>query len=173
VRPFFIAAAVAAAVMVAGCADDAESRAGETSAPSTTLTTSPPPAPLSRDEAAARYLAIVEPYNLALEGLEQAINDGQAVATLRAQAEATATANDAHMLELQATVWPTDVQPAVGELLSESALAQTYWLQAAEAQTRDAVIEAAVAAGEHDGSEAASTIRSLLGLDGYSEDDYS
>jgi hypothetical protein len=152
----------------------------ETTASSTPLTveptpstTSPPPAPLSKGEAAERYLAIVEPYNLALEGLEQAINDGQPPAALRVQAEATAAANEAHMLELQTTAWPTDVQPAVGELLAESAQAQTFWLQAAEAQTRDAVIQAAVSAGEHDGSGAASTIRSLLGLDDYDEDDYS
>ena len=82
-------------------------------------------------------------------------------------------ANDTHMQELQATAWPADVQPAVDELVAESEQAQTYWLQASQAQTRDALIAAAVSAGEHDGGVAADAIRSVLGLGEYNEDDYS
>ena len=139
-------------------------------APVTTTTTPPP---LSHEQAAERYLAIVEPYNIALEALELAVNGGQEVGALQAQAAAVATANATHIAELQATVWPADVQPAVDELVAASETAQTYWLQASQAQTRDAVIAAAVSAGEHDGGTAADTIRSLLGLGAYDEDDYS
>jgi hypothetical protein len=147
------------------------STAPSVQAPVTTTTTAPPP--LSPEQAAERYLAIVEPYNIALEALEQAVNGGQEVGALQAQAAAVATANATHIAELQATVWPADVQPAVDELVAASETAQTYWLQASQAQTRDAVIAAAVSAGEHDGGTAADTIRSLLGLGGYDEDDYS
>ena len=147
---------------------------GSSAAPSVqaavTTTTAPP---LTREQAAERYLAIVEPYNVALEALETAVNGGQGVGDLQAQAAAVATANATHMAELQATVWPADVQPAVDELVAASGTAQTYWLQASQAQTRDAVIAAALSAGEYDGGTAADTIRSLLGLGPYDEDDYS
>lgn len=179
-RPFWIVASLAGLVIGAACSESAGSRAVDASASSTTLTvepapstTSPPPAPLSKEQAAERYLEIVEPYNVALEALEQAVNGGQPVDSLQTQAEAVAAANDTHMQELQATPWPIDVQPAVDELVAESEQAQTYWLQASQAQTRDALIAAAVSAGEHDGGAAAGTIRSLLGLGGYNEDDYS
>jgi hypothetical protein len=128
---------------------------------------------LSLEAAADRYLAIVEPYNLALEALEQGVNGGQAVETLQAQAAAVAAANDTHRLELEATVWPAEVQPSVDELVAASVQAQTYWLAASQAQTRDALIAAALSAGEHGGSAAAETIRSLLGLGDYTEEDYS
>src|SRR5262245_42069228 len=93
-------------------------------APATTTTTTPPP-PLSRKQAAERYLAIVEPYDIALEALEQAVNGGREVGALQAQAAAVATANANHIAELQATVWPADVQPAVDELVAASETAQT------------------------------------------------
>lgn len=132
-----------------------------------------PPPPLSTEAAAERYLAIVEPYNVALEALEQGVNGGQAVETLQAQAAGVAAANDAHRLELEATVWPAEVQPAVDELVAASVQAQTYWAEASQAPTRDALIAAVLAAGEHDGGEAAGTIRGLLGLGDYDEEDYS
>jgi hypothetical protein len=95
------------------------------------------------------------------------------VEALRTQAASVAAANDTHVRELKATAWPADVQPAVDDLVAESEKAQIYWLQASQAQTREAVIAAAVAAGEHDGGAAADAIRSLLGLGDYDEDDYS
>jgi hypothetical protein len=51
--------------------------------------------------------------------------------------------------------------------------AQTYWLEASQAQTLEALIEAAVSAAEHDGGAAVDVIRSMLGLGDYNEDDYS
>jgi hypothetical protein len=179
-RAFWIVASGAGLVVGAACSAGSGSDGVDTAAPSTSVTvepapstTSPPPAPLSKDQAAERYLAIVEPYNVALEALEQAINGGQPVESLQTQAAAVAAANDTHVQELRATAWPTDVQPAVDDLVAASEQAQTYWLQGSQAPTRDALIAAAVAAGEHDGGTAADTIRSLLGLDDYNEDDYS
>ena len=71
------------------------STAPSAQAPVTTTTTTPPP--LSHEQAAERYLAIVEPYNIALEALEQALNGGQEVGALQAQAAAVATANATHI----------------------------------------------------------------------------
>lgn len=179
---------VALAVLLAACGDEAldqgQAAAGSTatSTPSTTstpttsaptTTTTSAPVPLSKEQAAQRYLAIVEPYNVALEQLEQAINEGQPVATLRDRAAATAAALEAENKELQAVVWPTDVQPFVDELVAESTQALTHWREAAEAPTRDAVIQAVLATDEHDGTEAAANIRRLLNLDAYNEDTYS
>jgi hypothetical protein len=181
-RARWTTACLAGLVLGAACSGSAGTAtssggSGSSTAPSAqapvTTTSTTTPAPLSHEQAAERYLAIVEPYNIALEALEQAVNGGQEVGALQAQAAAVATANATQIAELQATVWPADVQPAVDELVAESDTAQTYWLQASQAQTRDAVIAAAVSAGEHDGGAAVDTIRSLLGLGGYDEDDYS
>lgn len=179
-RSLWIVACAAGLVIGAACSEGAGSRAVDNATSSTTTvtvapapsTTSPPPAPLSHEQAAERYLAIVEPYNVALEALEQAVNGGQPVEALQTQAAAVVAANDTHMQELGATAWPADVQPAVDELVAESEQAQTYWLEASQAQTREALIAAAVSAGEHDGGAAVDVIRSLLGLGEYNEDDY-
>jgi hypothetical protein len=64
------------------------------------------------------------------------------VEALRTQAASVAAANDTHVRELKATAWPADVQPAVDDLVAESEKAQIYWLQASQAQTREAVIAA-------------------------------
>ena len=179
-RSLWIVACISGLVIGTACSESEWLRSVDTSASSTTLivepassTTGPPPAPLSKEQAAERYLAIVEPYNVALEALEQVVNGGQPVEALRTQAESVVVANDRHVQELKATAWPADVQPAVDELVAESEQAQIYWLQASQAQTREAVIAAAVSAGEHDGGAAADAIRGLLGLGDYDEDDYS
>jgi hypothetical protein len=174
---------MAALLIGAACSDDADSGA-ETAAspdstgPSTTITAPPAPTttsppPLSPAAAAERYLAIVEPYNVALEALELAANSGQSLATLQARAGEVAAANVTHIENLRATVWPANVQSAVDQLVSESEQAQAFWQQAAQAQTQETLIAAVVAAGEHDGAAPAGTIRSVLGLDEYDEDDYS
>ncbi len=175
---------VAALAIVAACSEGGGSTAtggagtSPSDGPSTTTTVAPAPTttsppPLSAAAAAERYLAIVEPYNVALEALEQAANSGQPVATLQTHAGAVAAANATHVEELRATVWPADVQPAVDELVAESEQAQTFWVQASQAETREALVAAVLSAGEHDGGDAAETIRSLLGLGEYDEDDYS
>jgi hypothetical protein len=180
-RALCVATCLVGLMVGAACTADGGSSEAEgatsatTAASSTTLppptTTTTAPVPLTTEQAAARYLAIVEPYNIALEALELGINDGQAVDALRVQAAAVATANDTHVRELQTTSWPTAVQPSVDALVAASQQAQAYWLQGAEAPTRDALIAAVLSAGEHDGGEAATTIRNLLGLGEYDEDD--
>ena len=112
-------------------------------------------------------MAIVKPYNVALEGLEPAVNSGQPIASLRAAAQATAAANEAHMREVQGTVWPTDVQPAINEFLAESAQAQNDWLRAVQAPTRRPD-------QRRDRRRRAGRIRrcNLLSLPQYDEDDY-
>jgi hypothetical protein len=157
------AAAVVAVLTVTGCSGESGGRraAGPLPAAPTVPTASPTPtsstaAPLSKEQAAKRYLAIVKPYNLRLERLEQAINRGQPVAMVRTLAGQVAVANQAHMWDLRATVWPVEVRALVRELVAESARAQAYWRrQAARATTRSALIQAVLKAVQHDGSDAA------------------
>lgn len=127
---------------------------------------------LSTEQAAARYLAIVEPYNRALERLEQAVNAGQPLSTLNALAAETATANERHLRELESTRWPPEVDAAVARLVDDSKQAQRYWHRAQRADTRQQLIDAVISAAEHDGGQAAATIRELLGLDDYDEGTY-
>ncbi|WP_156077016.1 hypothetical protein [Saccharothrix sp. NRRL B-16314] len=143
-----------------------------TAATTVGTTASAVPVPLAKDEAARRYLDIVKPYNEALEHLEQGLNDGRPIAEVQALADATAKANQAHVAELRAVVWPADVVPAMTALIAESEPAQPHWDRAALAPTREAVIEAVKAAIPGGSSEAATTIRTLLSLDKYDERDY-
>jgi hypothetical protein len=174
------AATVVAVLAVTGCAGESGGRraAGPLPAAPTVPSASPTPtsstaAPLSKEQAAKRYLAIVKPYNLALEQLEQAINRGQPVAMVRTLAGQVAAANQTHMRDLRATVWPLEVRAPVRELLAESARAQAYWRQAARATTRNALIQAVLKAVQHDGSDAAGDIRRRLDLGAYDERAYS
>jgi hypothetical protein len=178
VRGSLAAAAVAALLAVTGCAgvpgkgiaDTVPTATTASSAHSTsTLST---PAPLSQEQAARRYLAIVKPYNIALERLEQAINTGRPMATVRTLAAEVASANAAHMRELRATLWPMDVRAPVRELLAESAQAQVHWRRAAQATTRSGLVQAVLQAVEHDGTQAAGRIRRRLDLSEYDERDY-
>jgi hypothetical protein len=142
--------------------------------PQAQKTTGPtPPKSLSRRQAAIRYLAIVKPYNVALERLEKAVNTGRPVATLRAPAAAVASANQAHMRALRNVSWPLAVRAPARELHAESARAQVYWLQASRARSRSELIQAVLSAARHDGTEAAGRIRRLLNLKKYDEGAYS
>ncbi|MPZ25216.1 MAG: hypothetical protein GEV12_01855 [Micromonosporaceae bacterium] len=159
---------------VAGCGSDpgtfvppspAATGGGATTQPTT------PPA-LSREEAAKQYLDIVRPYNEALEQFERAINGGEDLATLTGMAGETADALETEIGQLRATGWPERVRAHVEELVTTSEQALEHWQEAARAQTRDDLVEAALAAGEFDGSDAASSIREILDVDAYDEDDY-
>ena len=143
------------------------------STPTTSAAATPPtPAPLSKPDAARRYLDIVRPYNVALEALETAINSGQPVATLRARADELAAANDTQIKQLQATVWPIEVRAPMAELIAESGKAQPLFLKAAQAKTRSQVVQAVVDFGKHQGKAPAKAIRELLELAKYDERDY-
>src|SRR5690606_28006699 len=177
-RPIRCAAGAVVLAIVVGCSDEARSGTANTSLGGTPSseeaapgTREGPSVGLSRERAAERYLAIVEPYNVALEGLEQALDEGLPLDIVRARAEATADANDAHIRDLRAAEWPADVQPHIDELVAESELAQPWWRRAAQAPTRDELVAAVLAAGDHDGSAPARTIRRLLGLEEYDEAD--
>lgn len=159
-------------VPAAAVAETVATTAGTTAATTVGTTASAVPVPLAKDEAARRYLDIVKPYNEALEHLEQGLNDGRPIAEVQALADATAKANQAHVAELRAVVWPADVVPAMTALIAESEPAQPHWDRAALAPTREAVIEAVKAAIPGGSSEAATTIRALLSLDKYDERDY-
>jgi hypothetical protein len=170
-RPLVTAAAVLA---LAGCstATTATPVAAPPTTSTTTVTTPSTPAPPSKPDAARRYLAIVKPYNVALEQLETAINAGQPIATMRTRAGELATANETQIKELQAAAWPADVRAPMDELIAESGKAQEFWLKAAQAPNRNKIIEAVQAAGKHSGKKPAEAIRTLLELAKYNEGDY-
>jgi hypothetical protein len=197
-----LATVTAAALLVlAGCAptagDEARTEAvAETAGPS--VTTKPPastpsvaatptvsapkarrlrlssPAPLHcPEQARARYLRIVEPCNRSLERLEKAFNTGKPVSDLRELAARVEDSNATQIRALRTTRWPANLRAPIGDLIAESNAAQQYWRRAAAAGTRQELGEVVVAAGRHDGSEPAATIRKRLGLGSYDENDYS
>lgn len=165
-----VGAALLAAGLLAGCGSQATDP-GSFVTPAATATPTGP-VELTREQAADRYLDIVRPYNQALEELEQAFNGGQDLATLTRLAGATAAALETEIGQLQSTRWPAEVQSQVEDLVAASERALPHWREAAAVASRDDLVAAARAAGEHDGGEAAGTIRELLGLDPYDEDDY-
>jgi hypothetical protein len=171
-RQLLAAVVMAVLVAVASCSSQPQMASAPAGSPVVPPTTVKPKA-LSRAAAAKRYLEIVRPYNLALERLEQAFNAGEPVVRLRTLADAVARANAAHMRRLRATVWPSAVRAPMKELLVESAAAQPYWLQAAEASTREELARSLVGAARHNGTSSANKIRRALGLDDYDETDVS
>lgn len=170
-----IMVALAAVTVVAGCGggDPGTLVPPPTAAPTGSTGGSPtaPPA-LSEAEAATRYLGIVRPYNEALEQFELAINGGDDLATLTGMASDTADALETEIGELLATSWPEAISAHVDALVSESEQALEHWQEAARAQTRDDLVDSVLAAAEFDGSDPAGSIREILNLDAYDEDDY-
>jgi hypothetical protein len=183
--------ALVAVTALAGCASDTTDASTVATPPSTptaagTSEATPPPAAtqatpsatkstpavLSVDEAAERYLDIVRPYNEALEKLEQAINGGEPLATQTAVAADVAAELENEIAHLRSTAWPTEIRIPVDDLVAVSEKALEQWQQAADAQTPDDLIDAALAAAEFDGTDAATTIREHLGIDPYDESDY-
>lgn len=136
-------------------------------------TAKPSATPLSKEQARERYLQIVEPYNRSLERLEKAFNTGKPVSELQLVAARVEESNATQIRALRTTRWPANLRAPIGDLIAESNAAQRYWRRAAAAGTRQEVGEAVVAAGRHDGSEPAGTIRKRLGLGSYDENDYS
>lgn len=178
--PATLAAVLVAVAGVAGCGSPSEdpgagapSAAAQTSGSPAPPTTMAAKKPLSAAQAKARYLAIVKPYNVALERLEQGFNSGEPIGELRPLADRVARSNATQIRQLRAALWPADVRAAIRDLVAECEAAQRYWRQAAQAGTRDELAKVVVAAARHDGSEAAGKIRKALGLPGYDEGDYS
>lgn len=171
-----ILSVILAATLLAGCSAAAQTPVrptAEASAPSAASPSPTAPPALTAKQAARRYLAIVKPYNVALETLEKAINGGQPQAVLRRKAAEVAKANATEVRRLKATVWPKAVRGPIRELVAESVKAHKRWVLAARAQTRDALIREVLAAMQHDGKAAAQKLRGLLHLEKYDEGDYS
>jgi len=156
-------AALALVLLLAGCgasAEPTELPAWETPSPTA-------PAPLSLKEAKGRYLAIVAPYNTALEKLEEALKAGRPWRTVRGLAQAVATTSAEHAEQLRATAWPAKVQAAVDALVKENDVALRHWRSAAEASSAAALMREIRAAAAHDGGEQANKVRAALGLPVY------
>ncbi|MEH0934042.1 hypothetical protein [Micromonospora psammae] len=158
-------------VLLAGCGGgeqvdpQAPAPVWQSAAPATPAT----PAALTPAEAKSRYLAIVAPYNTALEELEDAANAGKPWRTVRRLAADVARTNAAHAVELRETLWPAEVRAPMGALLKENDVALRHWRRAGEAADADALMREIRAAAAHSGAREAGKIRTALGLPAYRE----
>ncbi|MEU5720773.1 hypothetical protein ABZ783_02965 [Micromonospora sp. NPDC047738] len=159
-------AALALVLLLAGCGESVD----RTLQPPVWQTPSPTaPAPLSPKEAKGRYLAIVAPYNTALEALEEALKAGKPWRTCRDLARTVAVTSATHAEQLRTTVWPAAVQAPVTALLKENDVALRHWKLAAETTSAEALMREIRAAAAHDGGEQANKVRATLGLPVYQE----
>ncbi|NES30842.1 hypothetical protein GCE86_31270 [Micromonospora terminaliae] len=126
-------------------------------------------APLTVKEAKGRYLAIVAPYNTALEELEEALSARRPWQTVRKLAGTVATTSAAHAEQLRATDWPAATQAPVAALLKENDVALRHWKLAAEAGSAAALMREIRAAAAHDGGTQADKVRRSLGLPVYKD----
>jgi hypothetical protein len=161
-------AVLALIVLLAGCGGgeqvdpQAPAPVWQSAAPTT-------PAALTPAEAKSRYVAIVAPYNTALEELEDAVNAGKPWRTVRTLAADVARTNAAHAVELRETVWPAEVRAPMGALLEENDVALRHWRRAGEAADADALMREIRAAAAHSGAREAGRVRTALGLPAYRE----
>ncbi|SBT52559.1 hypothetical protein [Micromonospora auratinigra] len=121
-------------------------------------------APLTAKEAKGRYLAIVAPYNTALDELREAMRAGKPWRTLRTLAGRVASTSAAHAEQLRATTWPAKAQAPVDALVKENEVALRHWRAAAEASSAATLTREIRAAAGHDGGTQADTVRTALGL---------
>ena len=157
-------AALALVLLLAGCGGGIE----RTAQPPTWQTPSPTArAPLTAAEAKGRYLAIVAPYNTALEELQESLKAGRPWRTVRTLARTVATTNAAHAEQLRTTVWPAKAQDPIAALLKENDLALPHWKLAGEATSAAALMREIRAAAAHDGGAQANRVRASLGLPVY------
>ncbi|SCG47578.1 hypothetical protein GA0070609_1946 [Micromonospora echinaurantiaca] len=127
------------------------------------------PAALTPEEAKRRYLAIVEPYNTALEKLETAANAGKPWRTVRKLAAEVARTNATHAAALRETTWPAAARAPMAALLAENDVALRHWRRAGEAADAEALMREIRAAAAHSGAEEAGRVRAALGLPAYRE----
>ncbi|WP_200211267.1 hypothetical protein [Micromonospora coerulea] len=159
-------AALALVLLLTGCGGGIE----RTAQPPAWQTPAPTaPAPLTVPEAKGRYLAIVAPYNTALEKLEDALQAGRPWRTVRTLARAVATTNATHAEQLRTTGWPAKAQAPIAALLKENELALKHWRLAGEAASAEALMREIRAAAAHDGGRQANKVRATLGLPVYKE----
>ncbi|MGC5020405.1 hypothetical protein [Micromonospora sp. DT47] len=127
------------------------------------------PAPLTRAEAKTRYLRIVQPYNEALEELEDATQVGRPWRTVRELAAAVAAKNAVHAVELRETSWPAEVRAPMAALLAENDVALEHWRRAGRATSAAELMREIRAAAAHSAATEATRVRSALGLPAYRE----
>jgi hypothetical protein len=159
-------ALLALVLLLAGCGGKAERDplpAWQSSSPSAQ------PTPLTLKEAKGRYLAIVAPYNTALEELEEAIKAGRSWQTVRKLAGTVASTSAEHAEQLRTTLWPAKVQAPVAALIKENEVALRHWRLAAEASGASSLMREIRAAAKHDGAAQAKKVRTALGLPVYRE----
>lgn len=162
------AAFVALPLLATGCGERQETPPAP-AIKETAASTPSAPAALTLAQAKDRYLAIVTPYNTALEELETAANAGKPWTTVRTLAGKVATANAEHAAALRATAWPDEVREPMAALLAETDAAQREWQRAAQAETVEELGAAIRSATAHSGTKPATEIRSKLGLPPYRE----
>lgn len=141
-----VAATAFACGLVSGCAPSGPSQAGTE---------------LSLEEAGATYLEIVEPTNVLLEELDEAILAGDG-AEVRSVADELADGYEEMAAELRSVAWPEDPERFALELADEVEDEAPYWAAVAagddDATTADAI------AALPEVSRAADHLRTTLGL---------
>ncbi|WP_262281639.1 hypothetical protein [Micromonospora sp. MA102] len=153
-------AALVLVLLLAGCGGGAET----TVLPAWEGPSPTAPAPLTAKEAKGRYLAVVAPYNTALEELEAALKAGRPWRTVRGLAGTVASTNAAHAEQLRTTVWPAKAQAPIAALLKENEVALRHWQLAAKAGSAAVLMREIRAAAAHDGGAQADKVRVALGL---------
>jgi hypothetical protein len=169
----FVVLSVGAAAACGGDSDDkVESAPTTTEGPSEETAGTPPttgaPVPLTKEQAAARYLEIVGPYNAAHAEAVNLDNAGQHKAACAMQRDGLR----ANVAADRATAWPADIAPLIEEraVLSDDTL--VYLDQCANAPTDDEaqqILNDRLFSAEGDQNTQrtnalTNTIRTLLGL---------
>lgn len=165
-----LAAALAGSVLtLAGCGQDVAPTAASPSTtasatPTETATPTPTPTEISKEDAAAQYLALVEPYNETVRVFNEVSAADWDQAAFTAAAAAQADANQAVVEGLLTKEWPAASMDMVQTLAADAAPNTSYMRRLAEAQTLEeawALIE--TQPEQTDGS--AQLLRIQLGLD--------
>ncbi|MBQ0895930.1 hypothetical protein KBX37_23010 [Micromonospora sp. U56] len=157
-------------LVLTGCAGERTERQEQVPAWQSGTTAGPTaPALLGRAEAQQRYLRIVQPYNVALEKLEDATKAGKPWRTVRELAAEVATKNAAHAVGLRETSWPVTARAPMAALLAENDVALEHWRRAGRATGPEELMREIRAAAAHSGSREATAVRSALGLPAYRE----
>ena len=170
-KRFMVGATVCSLVLV-GCtgggAPTVTVRASPTATAAPTPSTTPTPtatAPvlLTRAEAAALYLKIVEPGNTLADTKTPPSNSQHLAAWKKYEGE-VATAERTLTSALVVAPWPTDVEPLAQKLAAESATSETCAASMAAARTWTAFVQDSYASTCNETSATAELIRVHLGL---------
>lgn len=166
-----IATVLAGLLILCGCggdsSDDRADQTEPTQAVAAATSTAPPStttATMSVEEAAARYLELVAPYNALIEEIADAVEQDDVDEARRIAGE-LATVEREFSLALQTEKWPTDVQPAMDRLVEELASEILLWRQISLAETASEMTGYFEEMYTTEGGGAAELVRQKLGLD--------